>query len=333
MEKQKQSYNLIVGIIALIAAILIVAVLGYIVSKPKPLVIQGEVEATDYRISGKVPGRIDSLYVKEGDYVNVGDTVVFINSPEVRAKLEQVSALKAAAKAQENKAMNGARREQIQGAYEIWQKAKAGEEVMQKTYERMKSLYDQKVISAQKFDEVEAQYNASVATAKAAKSQYDMAVNGARKEDKEAAKALVNQANGALAEVESYMKDLYLTSPANGVVSTVFPKKGELVGQGAPIMMVTDLSDVWFTFNVREDYLHGMKTGDKISIIIPAIDNLECEATVYYMSVLESYATWKATKETGQYDAKTFEVRARPDKPIEALRPGMSAIVKNNLKK
>ena len=311
MEQNKKSYNLVIGVVALLAIILMIAIIGYFVSRPKPLVIQGEAEATEYRVSGKVPGRIETLFVKEGDMVHKGDTVVFIDCPEVRAKLEQVTALKNAASAQRNKAINGARKEQIEGAYELWQKAIVGETVMKKSYDRMKSLYDQKVVSAQKFDEVEAQYNAAVATTKAAKSQYDMAVNGARVEDKAAAAAL------------------YLVSPASGIISATFPKVGELVGQGSPIMTVTDLDDMWFTFNVREDYLHGLQQGDKVTVTIPALDDKECTATVTYIAVRESYATWKATKETGMYDAKTFEVRATPDSKVEGLRPGMSAIVKD----
>lgn len=328
MEKEKKSYNLVIGIVALIVIILLIAVIGYFVSKPKPLVIQGEAEASEYRVSGKVPGRIEEMYVKEGQMVHKGDTVAFIDSPEVRAKLAQANAVKAAVSAQSRKAQNGARKEQIAGAYELYQTALVQEDVMKKSFERIQKLYDQKVIAAQKYDEVKAKYDAAVAQTKAAKSQYDMAVNGARAEDKAAAQALVDQANGALMEVESYLGELYLTSPSDGIISAVFPKVGELVGQGAPVASVTDLNDIWFTFNVREDYLHGMKQGDKIIVIIPALDGKEVPATVNYVAVRESYATWKATKETGMYDAKTFEVRAVPDVKVDGIRPGMSAIVK-----
>lgn len=328
MEKEKKSYNLVIGIVALIVIILLIAVIGYFVSKPKPLMIQGEAEASEYRVSGKVPGRIEELYVKEGQMVHKGDTVALIDSPEVRAKLAQANAIKAVASSQSRKVQNGARKEQIAGAYELYQQALVQEDVMKKSFDRIQKLYDQKVIAAQKYDEVKAKYDASVAQTKAAKSQYDMAVNGAREEDKAAAKALVDQANGALMEVESYLSELYLTAPADGIISALFPKVGELVGQGAPVASVTDLNDVWFTFNVREDYLHGMKQGDKITVIIPALDGKEVPATVNYVAVRESYATWKATKETGMYDAKTFEVRAVPDVTVDGIRPGMSAIVK-----
>ena len=328
METKKKSYNLVIGIVALIVIILLIAIIGYFVSKPKPLVIQGEAEATEYRVSGKVTGRIDDIYVREGQSVQKGDTIAHIDSPEVRAKLAQADAAKAAASAQSLKARNGARTEQIQGAYQLYQQALVQEDVMKKSFERVQKLYDQKVISAQKYDETKAQYDASVAQTKAAKSMYDMTVNGARREDKEAAQALVDQANGAVMEVESYLGELYLVSPASGIVSQVYPHNGELVGAGSPVASVLDLSDIWFTFNVREDYLHGLKQGDKVRILIPALDNKVISATVNYICVRESYATWKATKETGMYDAKTFEVRAIPDEAIDGIRPGMTGIMR-----
>lgn len=330
MEKTQKKGNIWIGIGVLVALIAAVSVLGIIFSRPKEAVIQGEAEAAEYRISGKVPGRIEAFYAAEGDMVHKGDTLVLIDSPEVRAKLAQANAAYAAAAAQRNKANTGARKEEIAGAYEIWQKALVGKDIAKKTLDRATRLHEQKVISDQKFDEATAQYNAAAATAEAAKSQYDMAVKGAREEDKAAAIALVDRANGAVMEVKSYLSELKLTSPVDGVISARYPHVGELVGTGSPIMTVTDLSDMWFTFNIREDKLHSMKSGDKLRLNIPALDGKEIDATVTYIAARESYATWRATKETDQYDAKTFEVRAVPVSKVEGLRPGMTAIVVGN---
>ncbi len=323
----KKNYNLVIGLSALVAIVLIISFVGYWVSRPKAQVLQGEAEATEYRISCMVPGHVTELYCREGQEVHKGDTVAFIDSPQVRAKLAQAQAARSAAMAQSVKASNGARREQIAGAYELWQQALVQEDVMRKSLDRVQKLYDQKVIAAQKYDETKAKYDASVAQAKAAKSQYDMAVAGARAEDKAAAAALVHQAEGAIQEVDSYLNELYLVSPADGIVSSVYPRQGELVGQGSPVMTVTDLADVWFTFNIREDQLHGMNVGDALTVKVPALDGARVEATVNYMAVRESYATWKATKETDQYDAKTFEVRAVPATALKGLRPGMTVLV------
>lgn len=323
----KKNYNLLIGISALVGIVLVIAFVGYLVSKPRPHVIQGEAEATEYRVSCMVPGHVTELYVREGQTVQKGDTVAFIDSPQVRAKLAQAQAARSAAQAQSAKARNGARQEQIAGAYELWQQALVQEDVMKKSFERVQSLYDQKVIAAQKYDETKAKYDAAVAQAKAAKSQYDMALSGARSEDKAAAAALVRQAEGAIQEVDSYLEQLYLTAPADGVVSNIYPKQGELVGQGSPVMTVTDLSDIWFTFNIREDQLHGMNVGDELTVSVPALEGVRLKATVNYMAVRESYATWKATREIGEFDTRTFEVRARPDYTVEGLRPGMSAIL------
>ena len=326
MERKRNS--LAAGIIGLVVVIVIIGIIGFFVSKPTPAVVCGEAEANEYRVSGKVPGRIEELYVKEGDFVHKGDTVVFINSPEVMAKLAQVSALKAAAVAQSRKAENGAQKEMIEGAYQLWQTALVQEEVMKKSFERIRKLYDEKVVTAQKYDEVKAKYDASVAQEKAAKSQYDLALAGARSEDKAAAAAVVNQAVGALLEVQGYLAELYLVAPCDGIVSAIYPKEGELVGQGAPIMSIMDMNDVWFTFNVREDKLHGIKRGDILTLSVPALDGETIRAKVTYMAARESYATWRATKDTDSYDAKTFEVRAVPESKTEGLLPGMTVLVK-----
>ncbi len=325
--EQKKNYNLVIGISALVIIVLIIAFVGYLVSKPRPQVIQGEAEATEYRISCMVPGHVTELYYREGQEVHKGDTVAFIDSPQVRAKLAQAEAARSAAQAQSTKAKNGAQREQIAGAYQLWQQARVQEDIMKKSFDRVKKLYEQKVVPAQKYDETKAKYDAAVAQERAAKSQYDMAVRGARAEDKAAAEALVHQADGAIQEVNSYLKELYLISPADGVISSVYPRQGELVGQGSPVMSVTDLSDIWFTFNIREDQLHSMNVGDELTVSIPALDGATIRATVNYMAVRESYATWKATKESDLYDAKTFEVRAVPAETLKGLRPGMTAIV------
>lgn len=328
----KKNYNLLTGVIALVAVVLIVSVVGFIVSRPKAIVIQGEAEATEYRVSGKIPGRIEEFRADEGQSVRKGDTLVLIDSPEIRSKIAEANAAKAAAVAQRNKAYNGAQQEQIAGAYEMWQKALVGEEVMRKSFERITELHEEKVVSDQKYDEVKAQYDAASATARAAKSQYDMAVKGARQEDKDAAVALVERANAAVELVNSYMDEIVLTAPADGIIAARYPKVGELVGQGSPIMTIQDLDDMWLTFNVREDRLEGMKSGDKLNLTVPALGNKHITATVYYIAVRESYATWRATKEIGEFDTKTFEVRARPDTKVEGMRPGMSVILERKEK-
>lgn len=328
----KKNYNLLTGVIALVAVVLIVSVVGFIVSRPKAIVIQGEAEATEYRVSGKIPGRIEEFRADEGQSVRKGDTLVLIDSPEIRSKIAEANAAKAAAVAQKNKAYNGAQQEQIAGAYEMWQKALVGEEVMRKSFERISELHEEKVVSDQKYDEVKAQYDAASATARAAKSQYDMSVKGARQEDKDAAVALVERANAAVELVNSYMDEIVLTAPADGIIAARYPKVGELVGQGSPIMTIQDLDDMWLTFNVREDRLEGMKSGDKLNLTVPALGNKHITATVYYIAVRESYATWRATKEIGEFDTKTFEVRARPDTKVEGMRPGMSVILERKEK-
>ncbi|MCB9070938.1 MAG: efflux RND transporter periplasmic adaptor subunit [Prevotellaceae bacterium] len=329
---KKKNQDIRTGLFALIIVIVIIFIIGLIVNKPEPLIIEGEAVASEVRVSGKVPGRIHEFRTSEGGCVHAGDTLVIIESPELAAKLEQANAAVDAAQAQNKKAMKGARKEMILGAYEMYQKALAGVDIAQKSYGRVQRLYDKGVVSAQKRDEAEAQYKAAVATANAAKSQYDMAMNGAEAEDKDAARALVDRANGAVNEVESYLQEVTLVSPIDGEVSEIYPKRGELVGTGAPIMSIVDLNDIWFTFNVREDLLGDLKMDKVFKVKVPALNNQIITVKVNYIKALASYATWKATKTTGQFDLKTFEVRARPTTHIADLRPGMTAIFEELVK-
>ena len=328
MSAAKQQHNnILLAIFGFIAVVIIVALIGFFALGRDPEVMQGQVEVSEYRVSSKVPGRILELRVKEGDYVKVGDTLAIIDAPEVRAKMEQARGAEDAASAIEQKARNGAREEQIRGAFQVLQQAKAGLEIAEKSYNRVQRLFDEGVMSAQKRDEVYAQYKAMEAQCKAAQSQYDMAVNGARREDKLAAQAQVSRARGAVNEVHSYINETVQIAQMEGEVSAVYPKVGELVGTGSPIMTISMMNDLWGTFNVREDQLGGMNVGTEFTAFVPAF-NKSIKMKVYYMKDQGSYAVWKATKANGQYDLKTFEVKARPVEKLDGLRPGMSLIVK-----
>ncbi len=328
MSAKTQHNNILIAVLGFIVVVIIVALIGFFTLGRDPEIMQGQVEVTEYRVSSKVPGRILELRVKEGDYVKVGDTLAIIDAPEVRAKMEQARGAEGAAAALEQKAQNGARKEQIQGAYSVLQQAKAGLEIAEKSYNRVQRLFDEGVLSAQKRDEAFAQYKAMEAQVKAAQSQYDMAVNGAREEDKLAAQAQVNRAKGAVQEVSSYINETVQTAQMEGEVSAVYPKLGELVGTGSPIMTISLMNDMWGTFNVREDQLGDMKVGSEFTAFVPAFKK-DIKLRVYYMKDQGTYAVWKATKANGQYDLKTFEVKARPVEKIDGLRPGMSLIVKN----
>ena len=329
MASQKsQNSNKLLAFLTLLGVIALVAVVGFFMLRKGPEIIQGQAEVDEYRVSSKVPGRILEFRVKEGQTVQAGDTLAILEAPDIAAKMEQARAAEAAAQAQNEKAIKGARQEQIQAAYEMWQKAQAGVDIAEKSYKRVKNLFEQGVMPAQKLDEVTAQRNAAIATEKAAKAQYTMAKNGAEREDKMAAAALVERAKGAVAEVESYVKETFLIAQAAGEVSEIFPKVGELVGTGAPIMNIAILKDMWVTFNVREDLLKNLTMGAEFEAIVPALDNKAIKLKVDYMKDLGTYAAWKATKTTGQFDLKTFEVRARPMEIVEGLRPGMSVIIK-----
>lgn len=309
-------------------AVVIVAVIGYFALGREPEMIQGQVEVTEYRVSSKVPGRILKLLVQEGDYVHKGDTLAIIYAPDVQAKMTQAQSAEDAASALDEMARRGARSEQVAGAFQLMKQAEAGLEIARKSYTRVQRLFDEGVMTEQKRDEAYAQFKAMEAQYKAAKSQYDMARNGARREEKMAATAQMNRAKGAVAEVGSYVDETVQVAQADGEVSEIYPKVGELVGTGSPIMSISVMSDMWGTFNVREDQLNGLAVGSVFDAFVPAF-NKTIRMKVYYMKDEGSYAVWRATKANGQFDLKTFEVKARPVKRLDGLRPGMSLVIKD----
>ena len=326
MSVKSQNNNILLAAAGFALVVVVVALIGYFALGKDEPTVQGQVEVTEYRVSSKVPGRIVELRVKEGDYVRVGDTLAILDAPEVNAKMQQAQSAEDAASAMDLMARKGARAEQIKAAYQLLQQVKAGREIAEKSYYRVQRLFNEGVMSEQKRDEAFASYKAMEAQEKAAQSQYDMAVNGARQEEKMAAQAQVNRAKGAVNEVKSFLKETVQIAQMEGEVSEVFAKVGELVGTGAPIMTISVLRDLWGTFNVREDQLNGMKVGQEIETFIPAF-NKNIKMKVYAIKDEGNYAVWKATKANGQYDLKTFEVKARPVEKVEGLRPGMSLVM------
>jgi len=326
-QAKKQHHNILYAIIGFAAVVIIVALIGFFTLGRDPELIQGQIEVSEYRVSSKVPGRILEIRVSEGDFVHAGDTLAIIDAPEVKAKMKQAQGVQDGAAALDDMAKNGARKEMVQSAFQLLQQAKAGLEIAEKSYNRVQRLFDEGVMSAQKRDEAYAMFKASEAQVKAAQSQYDMAVNGARSEEKRAAQAQLERAKGAVQEVNAYIGETVQIAQMDGEVSSIYPKVGELVGTGSPIMTISMMNDMWGTFNVREDQLNGLQVGTEFTAFIPAF-NKEITMKVYHMKDQGSYAVWKATKANGQYDLKTFEVKARPTEAVEGLRPGMSLIIK-----
>lgn len=326
--KRNKNFTIILAVALTLVGIIVVTIVIGLSLPEHPDIIQGQAETTDYRLSSKVPARVCEIRVQEGDHVRRGDTLVILEAPDIRAKLSQAEAAYAAAQAQEQKAQNGTRQEQVQQAYEMWQKARAAMEVAEKTYHRINRLFENGVMAEQKRDEAQAQYEAMVATERAARSQYDMAVNGARLEDKAAAGAQVQRAQGAVSEVTSYMDETVLLATADGVVTEIFPEPGELVGTGAPIMNVSCTDDVWFTFNIREDLLPGLTVGTETEVYLPAFDK-RIPVRIIKMKDVGTFAVWKATKALDGFDLKTFEVKAHPlnAEGLKNVRSGMSVIM------
>lgn len=319
-----------------ITAAIIVAILAFIgytlvvVLQKKPTVLQGEVEATQFKVSSKLAGRVQEIAVKKGQKVQKGDLIFSIESPEVNAKMDEAVAARSAASAQNRKAINGAQEEDIAAAYSLYVKAEAAAQFAEKSFERIQNLFESGVVPAQQRDEVETKMKAARETANAAKAQWQKAEKGAREEDKATAVAMVQRADAAIKQVQAYLDETTIYSGAGGEVSGINVEAGELVNTGFPVVTLINLDDVWVTLFVREDLLNDFKMGSKFRAKIPGLENQEFDFQVTYVSAAGEFARWNATKTSGEFDLKSFEIEARPVSKIEGLRPGMSVVITLN---
>lgn len=315
--------------VALVAGLVVAVLLAlglWLAYRPAPDQIQGMVDAREMRITSKVTGRIGAFHVEEGQPVRAGQLLYTLDSPEVAAKSEQAGGALAAAQAVESKADEGARPEDIRAAEAQWRRAQAAAELARTTAARTQRLYEQGVIAGQKADEARTNAVASAEQAKAARAQYDLALAGARRQDKAAATGQVQQARGAVAEVQAAADETRVAAPADGEVGKRLAQPGELVPQGFPVFVLTDIAHPWVTLNVREDQLRGLARGKELAGTIPALANKRARFRVVYTAPAGDFATWRATRQSTGFDIKSFEVRVVPVAPVEGLRPGMTVL-------
>ena len=295
--------------------------------RPQPILLQGQIEAREYNVGSKVPGRVATVAVRRGDLVEAGQPVFSINSPELEARLEQARGARQSASALEQAADSGAREQEKNAAFDVWQTAKAAEDLAEKTYQRLQNLFDDGVVSRQRRDEAWAAYQAAQFTASAAWETYSLADEGARQETREAAAGQTRAASGLVAEAEALQDDLVARSPVAGEVSNVFLQVGELAPQGFPVVTVLDIQEAWAVFQVREDFLSRFAKDSQHQVRIPALGEDAWPFEVAYVSPMGEFATWRATSAGQGYDLKTFEVEIRPLRPIPGLRVGMTALI------
>jgi len=315
---------------ALIGVVVILAIIGvalWYMSAPSVSYLQGQVEAKQINVASKIPGRIDTILVEEGAYVEKDQILAIISTPEIDAQLSQFESAKVAAVAIDKKVDQGARSQEIQALFNVWQQAKATKELANTTYNRLDNLYKDNVISSQKRDEAYTQLQVAINAESAAKANYEMIKSGARPEDKTVARAQVNQAAGAVKTVALLKEEGHVKAPRKGVILSIMPNAGEIINMGYPIINLIDVDDIWVYFNVKETLLSKFKMGTQIEAIIPGLDNQKVLLEVRYVAAQGDYATWNATKSQGDFDMKSFLIKAYPVNKVEGLRPGMSALV------
>lgn len=318
------------NIIITLGAFCLIILSIFIIKLNKQIIIQGEVDTKTVDLSSKITGRVKKINVKEGDFVKQNQKLIILDTPDIEAKTAQADAALELAKSKELEILNGTRQEQKAIALNSLHKAQSDLELAQKTYNRLKNLNKEGVVSNQKADEAFTQYNNAKQALLIAQNNYEMAQNGSRYEDKLMASAQVKQAQGSKKEVQSYLQENIITSPISGQVTEISVEEGELVGAGYTISTIVDTKDNWIVFNLREDLLSKIKMGTIFDVQIPALGKKPIKVKVDFISAMGNFATWRATKIRGDFDLKTFEIHARPIESNPDLRAGMSVIANWN---
>lgn len=323
--KQNAKKIIIALPIIIAAAAIIYLIFSAIVTEEK--YITGMVETKIVDVASKIPGRIDSVFVEEGDKVRKGTVLAKLESKEIDAKVGQAESLMKAAEAKMKLVKEGAREEQKEMAEKLMQQAKHQFEFAEKSYNRFKVLFEDSLISRQSFDEIEFKYRAAEEQYLAAKSNYDMVLRGARVEEIDAVTALYQQAVNGYNEAKAYEMELNIQAPIDGEVYNIISDPGEVIASGYPLFSILPPNDAYVVIQVREDLMNQFKMNKEFTGNITALDT-EAQFKVNYIAPMADFATWRPTNQKGEFDLKTFEIRLVPNENLEGLRPGMTVNIK-----
>ncbi|GAA5114340.1 efflux RND transporter periplasmic adaptor subunit [Orbus sasakiae] len=290
------------------------------------LILQGEVDAPNVNLSSKARGKVEAIHVNRGDDVKAGDIVITLDSPELLAQVKAAQAQRDQAKSQLAISVHGTREESIRYYEALFEQAKVNYDNAEKEYERNKAVSSKGYLSQSVLDNALKARDAAYQQVNSAQANLDQALHGDRVEQKQIYEAQLQQAEENLNQLMIQYDDLQVKSPVNGEVGSIPAEVGELFNATSPLLTVVRLSDAYFVFNIREDILVKIHKGDHVFLQVPALGKKEIETEVRYIAPMGDYATKRATRATGDFDLKTFEIRLYPVQPVEGLRVGMSSL-------
>ena len=324
-RKSKRAETRVSSVIVGIVAAVVVAISVFYLLRPEPLLVQGEADATRLDIAARVDGRVKEIPVERGQNVSAGAILVRIDNPETLAKHGQTKAAMVVAEAQLANVLAGTRAEPIAAKKAELERAQAALVLAQKTFDRTHTLTEQGNAPQARLDQVTDTLHESERGVDQAKSAYDQAVNGYTKEERDIARTSVEKANADIQALQSIIDQLVVYAPVASQVYQRNVEPGEYVSPGVPLITLIDLADVWIHFDLREDLVKNLKVGDRFEVRIPALDDRRVTVEVRLIATKGEYASWRATRASGDFDLRTFSIRAYPVEPVPQLRPGMSA--------
>lgn len=313
---------------AIVLAVIVIGIvalsLWYLV-RPQPLLLQGEVDATRLDIAARVDGRVAEIPVVRGQNVAAGDVLVRIDNPETIAKLEQARAARVVAQAQLANVAAGTRPEVIASRKAAHERAQAAATLAQQTYDRLEKLLEKGFATRQQLDQATDALRESQKATEQAKYAYEQAVNGYTREERLISAANHKKAIADIDSVQSIVDQMVVYAPVASQVYKRNVELGEYVSPGVALFTLIDLDDTWIHFDLREDLAKTLSVGDRFEVRIPALGDRTITVQVKVIATRGEYASWRATRATGDFDLRTFEVRAVPVDKVPELRPGMSA--------
>ncbi|MWW25826.1 HlyD family secretion protein [Algibacter lectus] len=322
MKNKKQILILIVPVLIIVIGIFLLLLLKP--NENENRVFVGLFETTEIRVASEVPGRIETIYVKLGDQVKKGQLLATIESDILDAKIQQAEGMFDAAKSVSDKANSGARSQELSAVEDKYKMAKSQYSFAEKSFKRLKAMAKDSLISQQQMDEITFKRDAAFDQMNAAKYMFEMAKEGARVEDKKAAKGQMNAAGGKVSEAKAYYKELEIYAPVSGEISSKLAEESEVMPAGYPIFTIQKLEEIYAVIHVREDFLKDFSMGTEISGNLPAFNNESHTFKVTYIAPMADFADWVPTADKGRLDMKTFEIHLTPSEKIKGLRPGMS---------
>ncbi len=272
---------------------------------------RGKVKFETISVSSKLAGRINKLYIAEGDEVHKGDTLAFLDIPEISAKMMQAEGAITAARGQFNMANAGATTEQLIQIDGKLDAAKAELHFASESYSRLDNMYRDSLITRQRLDEVKMKLQMARAQVAALEAKREEAGKSVRTEQLDQARGQLDRARGAKEEVLTSSSEMYLIAPADMTIETISLEEGELLSPGYALVNGYKKNSLYFRFTINESKIYDFEQGSELVLINPYTKE-EITGRIAYIKQLPKYAEITSTAPMYDLAESVYELKVIP---------------------